>query len=93
MNIEIVDAKCPICGSDQCRSKVGDENNVWWYICDNPDCSSMFVVDRKLTKIKPRFYFTMPHEYKYVMIEYVDLEDNTCYMAYRKNRKWYKVVN
>ena len=29
-----VDAQCPVCGSNNTRSKVHD-GEQWWYVCDN----------------------------------------------------------
>ena len=89
MNITIVDAKCPVCGSDHVRSKVGDENNVWWFICDNPDCSNMIVVDRKLVEIENRFYFTNPGDYDHVYIEYTNKADGKSNTAYKKGKLWH----
>jgi len=37
ITFKVVDMSCPICKSPRTRSKVGDENGVWWYICDNWD--------------------------------------------------------
>lgn len=73
MKIRIVDGRCPICGSDNIRSKVGDKNNVWWYICDNEDCRREIVVEhREVVKLEWRFYFTLPGSYKRQYIEGAD---------------------
>ena len=95
MDFKIVDCSCPVCGSDQTRSKVGDERGVWmidslWFICDNPDCHCKLPVDNGLITIKPRFYFTRRGAYKYVYIEYTNVEDNSSHTAYKKYGKWYK---
>lgn len=37
MNYDIGELECPLCHSDKVRSKVCDNRNVWWFICDNWD--------------------------------------------------------
>lgn len=70
MKIKIVDGCCPICHSHDIRSKVGDSNNIWWYICDNRDCLRKIVVDNKLVDMSAeRFYFNLPGTYDRVYIE------------------------
>ena len=89
MRIDIVDAYCPVCDSDHVRSKVGDSNGVWWYICDNPDCPRHIVVDMQLVEMEHRFYFTNKGDYNHVYIEYTDKEDGKTYKAYKKYNSWY----
>ena len=90
MQVDIVEVSCPICGSNECRSKVGDENGVWWFICDSMDCPDYFVVDMKIIHTKGRRYFTRKGGYNKLYIEYTDANDNCTHLAYRKHGQWHK---
>ena len=90
MKMQIVDVICPICKSAKCRSKVEDKNGVWWFICDNPLCLKDLVVDSKIIDIEPRFYFTLPKDYKHVYIEYTDKVSGHTHLAYKKYNNWYE---
>lgn len=62
IQIIIVDHRCPICDSDQIRSKIQDDEEDWWYICDNwddPHAVTIAGVDRNLNEVKDArmFYF------------------------------------
>ncbi len=44
MQIEIVDAHCPLCHSEKTRSKTHD-GDCWWFICDNWDDAHIIVLN------------------------------------------------
>jgi len=58
MNVEIINCTCPICGSENVRSKVhnGDQ---WWYVCDNMvNEDHVLLLDGETINMEERFYFT-----------------------------------
>lgn len=63
MQIQIKDVKCPICHSNNTRSKV-ECGGTWWYICDNRRAMPHGVVvlpsgkEWDLDALQGCFYFT-----------------------------------
>lgn len=81
MQMRIVDMTCPICGSHETRSKVGDEAGKWWYICDNEDCPREIIINYKAYKFTDyRFYFTKEYRYPYIEVD--------GYRFIKMNRQW-----
>ena len=86
MKIRIVDCRCPICGSDNTRSKVAGEDGKWWFICDNQECPEQIVADGQLVKFEGRFYFPKEGDYKAMFIE-----GNHALYKRKSVNKWAKV--
>jgi hypothetical protein len=81
MLITIRDVCCPLCGSDKTRSKVGDKDQTWWYICDNWDDPHLINLNDEedldlrdmALKAKTRmFYFNVDKDPDTIIIELID---------------------
>jgi len=45
ITIVIRHVECPLCHSEQVRSKVAGNDGIWWYICDNWDDPHEIVIN------------------------------------------------